>query len=353
MKKKGLVTLVFACMVVLTIGLTACGEKSDDVLVTAINVVDSVELKVGERKTLSATVIPYNAVDKTLIFSSSNIGVARVNQNGDVIGVSAGSCEVVIKATNDVKKSVTVKVYGNVEGVTVANVTTSNVLIKRDDVANSYVLFTSTSIKSPITTKITASVTPANALQSVVYETSDSKVATVDSEGVVTFKKIEDATSDVLKKVDITVKSADNSAKFSTVRFEVQFYKQEPWETDDFALKVPTTDKDKVKVDITTRTIKTRERNVTLKTQGSVLLSSNDGVINFEPDFKVNFIYNRTGRKVDITSNVEYKEINNSVMYIKLPTIEEAIFEESVSVVIEESKTGFEKTQTFTLKYPM
>ena len=49
------------------------------------------KIKVGEYKTLTATIKPTNATDKNIKWSSSDEGVATVDSNGKITAVGAGS----------------------------------------------------------------------------------------------------------------------------------------------------------------------------------------------------------------------------------------------------------------------
>ena len=82
----------------------------------------SLSMKVGETQTLTATVTPSNATDKSMKWSSSNTSVATVSSSGVVTAKKAGNATVTVK-TNDGGKqatcSVTVKettMGGDIEG---------------------------------------------------------------------------------------------------------------------------------------------------------------------------------------------------------------------------------------------
>ena len=65
-------------------------------------------LKVGESKPLpSVTVIPSNATDQTITWVSNDSGIAKI-ENGKVVGVSAGSVDLVASSSN--QKKATLKV---------------------------------------------------------------------------------------------------------------------------------------------------------------------------------------------------------------------------------------------------
>ena len=67
--------------------------------VSSINLnTTSISLKAGETFSLSATVYPNNATDKSLIWESSNTSVATVSDNGVVKGISLGQTEITVSA---------------------------------------------------------------------------------------------------------------------------------------------------------------------------------------------------------------------------------------------------------------
>ena len=60
----------------------------------------SVSIQVGETTTVTATVSPYNAYNKTLSWSSSNSYVAAVDNNGTITGKHVGNATVTARATD-------------------------------------------------------------------------------------------------------------------------------------------------------------------------------------------------------------------------------------------------------------
>ena len=120
---------------------------------------ETLELKEGETATLTATVLPEDATDKTVDWSSMDSDVATVDQEGNVTAVSAGQTS--IKAMSGGKEAtcqVTVSKIA-VDGVTVTPSTLE--LVEGE----SY--------------QLSASVSPADADQSVEW-VSESHIATVD-----------------------------------------------------------------------------------------------------------------------------------------------------------------------------
>ena len=76
-------------------------------------------LKVGESKPLpSVTVIPSNATDQTITWVSNDPGIAKI-ENGKVVGVSAGSVDLVASSSNQKKATLKVVVQAVKHTVTV------------------------------------------------------------------------------------------------------------------------------------------------------------------------------------------------------------------------------------------
>ena len=132
------------------------------------------EMTVGDNVALKATVNPSNATDKTVSWSSNNTSVATVSQNGVVTAKKKGTAKITV-TTNDGNKTaeciitVTDKVYP-VESVTLDK--SSWEMIVGEDIT------------------LVATVNPSNATdKTVVWNSSNTSVATVSQNGVVTAKK--------------------------------------------------------------------------------------------------------------------------------------------------------------------
>ena len=87
-------------------GGTTRPEINITVNVTSINSVDSLTLNVGGTGSLNASVLPSNATNKSLTYKSNNTGIATVDGNGNVRGVSRGETRVIITSSNGVQKAV-------------------------------------------------------------------------------------------------------------------------------------------------------------------------------------------------------------------------------------------------------
>ncbi len=139
-------------------------------LVTDINISpDNETIIMEDDVTLSAEVLPSNASDKTVTWSSSNTDIATVNSAGVVTGVAVGTVTITATANDgsDVIGTATI----TVEPILVTDITVSPA--------------TATVITSE-TEQLTVSVLPANATDKTVTWSSDNTdVATVDETGLV------------------------------------------------------------------------------------------------------------------------------------------------------------------------
>ena len=180
----------------------------------------SLELNKGESETLVATVLPTNATDKTVTWSSSNISIADVDQNGVVTATGGGSATITAKA-GEKTTTCAVTVTVPVESVTL-------------DV-------TSVTLEEWQTTLITATVSPSDATNKTVsWSSSNASVASVSgglvtakSEGtavitakagektatcnVTVKKKIVAVTSVVLNKTSISLNKGESETLVATV----------------------------------------------------------------------------------------------------------------------------------------
>jgi len=180
---------------------TADGGKTAKCLVEVLIPTQGVSLDVtsctlytGESKKLNATVTPSNATYKNVTWSVSDEAVAKVDQNGNITAVKAGSATVTATTENGGFKA------------------TCNVTVKQHVTA---VSLDQTSLELYVneTETLTATVLPEDATnKSVTWSTSDQTVATV-SNGTITAKKVGTAT--------ITVKTADMS-KTATCKVTVK-----------------------------------------------------------------------------------------------------------------------------------
>ena len=123
------------------------------------------KMKVDATQTLSTSVFPTDAKEQKISFSSSNPSVASVSEGGVITAKSAGNTVITLKAGNAVKK-LDLTVYVATDEIQIPE----NYLILHP--SDEYQVF--------------ATVKPSGADQKVSYRSTDAKVATVSTDGVIT-----------------------------------------------------------------------------------------------------------------------------------------------------------------------
>ena len=180
--------LLFLSLAFLLFSFSACkkvGPEQIDVVSISIEKT-SIQLKVGETVTLSATVNPSNATYKTVTWSSSDASIATV-KDGCVTALKLGTTTITAKAGD---KTATCS-------ITVVPTEVSTITLDKSIA----------SLMVGETVTLSATVNPSDATdKTVTWTTSDATVATV-SNGVVTAKKLGTAT--------ITAKAGDKTATCS------------------------------------------------------------------------------------------------------------------------------------------
>lgn len=157
----------------------------------------SQKLLTGKTVTLTATVTPSDTTD-TVVWTSSNESVATVSADGIVTGVKAGTAVITATAGN-VKAECTVTVSKPAPAVT--KVTKVTVTASARNIAAGKKI------------QLKAAVAPSKATnKAVTWKSSNTKVATVSSKGIVTFNKKAGG-----KKVTITATAKDGSKKSGKV----------------------------------------------------------------------------------------------------------------------------------------
>ena len=127
-------------------------------------VAKTITLVKGKTATLKPSLVPITSQDK-ITYKSSNKKIATVSAKGVIKGVKAGKAKITVKAG---KKSFTC-------AVTVTGVKTTKISGVK----------ASATIKKGKTMKLNAKVVPSNSGEKITYTSSNKKVATVTSKGVV------------------------------------------------------------------------------------------------------------------------------------------------------------------------
>lgn len=97
--------------------LGACSDEEDPMMVTDVTLnVNSLELKEGETALLEVTVLPADADDKNVTWSSGNPSVAAIDSQGKVTAIKAGEAIITATAGNGLEATCKVIVRGEVTG---------------------------------------------------------------------------------------------------------------------------------------------------------------------------------------------------------------------------------------------
>ena len=97
--------------------ITLTFEQDAYIAVASVQIApEAAELEIGETLTLTATVLPENATDKTVIWSTDNASVATVSENGTVTTVAQGTATI-IAAAGEAKASCAITVTPPIQEV--------------------------------------------------------------------------------------------------------------------------------------------------------------------------------------------------------------------------------------------
>lgn len=180
-----------------------------DVLISGISFYQkNINIAVGYTHTLSYAVNPKNASGTNLTFSSSDPSVAIVNQDGIIKGLKEGNAIITVSARNGIVKDTTYVTVYKKGATTVVNgspitTTTYPKSIKLDN--------TTLNLKQGTTSQVIATISPSDANQSISWSSSNTRVATVDSNGLIRAVGIGTATiiartvNDLTANVKVTV----------------------------------------------------------------------------------------------------------------------------------------------------
>ena len=147
---------------------------------------DKMTLEKGTRETLTATIFPDDATNKSVVWTSSNKNVAIVNANGRVTGLSAGTATITVTTVNAGETAtceVTVTEQPVVE-VTGVRLNSSSLSMEKGQ-----------------STVLSATVTPSNSSnKNVIWTSSNENVVVVNQNGKVT--AIGEGTAEVTVKTE-------------------------------------------------------------------------------------------------------------------------------------------------------
>lgn len=196
-----------------------------NVLISSINIHQKrISVAVGYTYNLTYSLQPSNATENNLVFSSSDQSVAIINQNGVIKGLKEGNAIITVATSNGkVKDTTYVTVYKSgtttvVDGEPVkTTVYPKSINISNNDIT----------LKVGSTISVVATVLPSDANQSLSWTSSNSRVATVDSNGLITAISPGTATivaktvNDITANIKVTV--GDYSVKLKSISVNTNY----------------------------------------------------------------------------------------------------------------------------------
>ncbi len=216
----GLVTFYNSGTVTITATTTDGTKRSAKVTITGKIVVEdivisgSTSVAAGKSIQLKAEVIPSNATTKTLKWTTSNSGIATVNSSGKVTGSSSirVATPVTIYATaTDVDERHQTPAVGSYEITVYPAVTSVTILGEDSESKNGKTIGMDLGAKP--TYQLTHYTEPSGASNEVTWKSSNTKIATVDENGLVTAVANGSCT--------ITCTAADGSGKSAKVNVKI------------------------------------------------------------------------------------------------------------------------------------
>lgn len=338
------------------------GDKSSTIQVTILPIeVTSISLNktnttivVGGSETISATVNPNNATNKTIAWTSSDNNIVTVN-NGTISGKKVGKATITAKCGS---KSATLTVTVNAAPSKIVEVTS----IKLNK--------TSTTLSINDSETITATISPNDATnKTITWSSSDSSIATV-SNGIIAAKKTGTATitaksnngktatitvkvnpievkSIVLNKTSLTLNSGQSETITATVSPTNATNKTISWSSSN--TKVATISNGKITgVADGTATITAKSDNGKTATVSVTVKTLEDFTIKADKETLI------PGEKAKITINnknnakVTYKSSNSKIATVSTDGTVTAVRTGTVTITV--SKDGFTHTKDITIK---
>ncbi len=166
-----------------------------------------INLLIGATATITPTVLPADATNPVVTYTSADATIATVDANGLVTGIAAGNTTITIAATDGSGVSTTINV--TVTGIDVTGITADDITVVNGETAT-----------------ISYTVAPADASDpSVTFTSADATIATVDAEGVVTGVAVGTTTitiasvsnPEVTATINVTVTPDPNAVQFTLV----------------------------------------------------------------------------------------------------------------------------------------
>lgn len=166
--------------------------------------IDNPIINKGETKKLNVEILPKEAEGNSIIYSSSDTNIARVDSIGNIIGVRSGKASITVKAKeNNVSSKIDIEVYSK---VTDMNLNADTIILQVGD-----------------TFTVIPVIFPDDASnKNVTYTSDDMSIAQIDDDGLISAiaegsTKINVVTEDgnIQKSIEITVKRKLDESELS------------------------------------------------------------------------------------------------------------------------------------------
>ena len=162
---------------------------NNDVLVRNVKINnDKISLATGKSYTLRYSVIPSNATTHSFDFISSDTNVAVVNENGVIKAINPGTAIITVKSKiTTAKDTIIVNVYRYSNSSNNSN-SNNNINNNQTYYKTKSIVLSKENLELRVgeKSKLIATINPLNAYQQVNWASSNQKIATVDSNGIIT-----------------------------------------------------------------------------------------------------------------------------------------------------------------------
>ena len=164
------ILFVIVLIVIILFGYTYLSYKNQDVSIEVENIVvnkSQVTLEPNKSETITATILPSNATNKTLTWTSSNTNVVKVSSSGIITAIKDGNATITVKASNGKQAQISVIVKSKYIAVENININKTSLNLTK---GNSETLI--------------ATITPSNATnKTLIWTSSNTSIAKVDTNG--------------------------------------------------------------------------------------------------------------------------------------------------------------------------
>lgn len=181
-------------------------KEVPEVQINKINLsIDNTTINKNETAKLQIEILPQEAKEQKITFSSSNPNIISVDENGNVFAITSGTATITAKALNGVSSSITLNVYSKVEDI---KLDTDNLILQEGENYN-----------------LIAIIYPEDANNKKInYKTENKEIATINQDGKITAIKegttkiivTSDENNQIKKQIEIKVikKLTEDELKF-------------------------------------------------------------------------------------------------------------------------------------------